>query len=133
MPGYFDSDKGFKRNKKRRRNHNVPVDLSIEPGKSKEPPKPWIKCEMCLLYGNKGSLPRGRLREPIWRKRHTTLEGQCFCCKMPITCFDFVCGHIASKHDGGCNHVLNLEPICVSCNTDMETQNLNNYIEDISN
>jgi hypothetical protein len=124
MPGYFDPSKS---SKKRRRNHDEPT----KPNEIKE--KKWIKCEMCVTYGNKGSLPRGRLREPIWRKRHVTLEGQCFCCKLPITCFDFVCGHIVSKHDGGCNHVLNLEPICISCNTDMETQNLNEYIEDISN
>ncbi len=42
---------------------------------------------------------------------------------------NFVCGHIIAEANGGELKLDNLKPICVSCNSSMGVQNMNEYIQ----
>lgn len=68
------------------------------------------------------------VRERVWEKRNGKLmTGDCFTCNKSIKFTNFHCGHITSVKNGGGNSIENLEPICVNCNLDMGTMNLNDY------
>jgi 5-methylcytosine-specific restriction endonuclease McrA len=41
----------------------------------------------------------------------------------------FECGHVISEFNGGTNKLNNLKPICVSCNSSMGTQNMDEFIK----
>lgn len=69
-----------------------------------------------------------RLRTQVWKKRNPiSTSGKCYVCNEDITYDDFNCGHIISVHHGGGTILSNLEPICGSCNRDMNIMNLNDY------
>ena len=56
---------------------------------------------------------------------------KCPCCKLTdITQLNFSCGHIKAEANGGILHVLNLRPVCVSCNSSMGTKNMNEFISE---
>ena len=56
---------------------------------------------------------------------------KCPCCKLTdITQLNFSCGHINAEANGGSLHVLNLRPICGSCNSSMGTKNMNEFIRE---
>ena len=56
---------------------------------------------------------------------------KCPCCKLTdITQLNFSCGHIVAEANGGSLHVLNLRPVCVSCNSSMGTKNMNEFISE---
>ena len=67
------------------------------------------------------------IRFQTWRKHFITMDGYCIVCTSPISADNFTCGHIVSKYRGGTLNINNLEPICVSCNSSMKTQNLYEY------
>lgn len=67
-------------------------------------------------------------REKVWSKRCGNLmTGECFVCNREVKFSNFHCGHIISVKDGGTNVIENLEPVCVQCNLDMGSMNLNDY------
>ena len=56
------------------------------------------------------------------------------CCeKEPIKMFNFECGHVIAKANGGQMDIENLRPICGTCNKSMKTEHMsifkkkNNY------
>jgi len=56
---------------------------------------------------------------------------KCPCCKLTdITQLNFSCGHITAEANGGSLHLLNLRPICTSCNSSMGTKNMNEFIRE---
>ena len=72
------------------------------------------------------------LRAQVWNHWVGTQLGQtkCLCCNInEITQLNFACGHIVSEHNGGKLTITNLKPICTSCNSSMQTQNMNEFIK----
>ena len=54
----------------------------------------------------------------------------CLCCKkIKISQMNFDCGHIVSEYDGGKAILENLRPICRICNSSMQTENMNEFME----
>jgi hypothetical protein len=56
----------------------------------------------------------------------------CMCCeKVTIVRYDtkrgWTCGHIISVENGGWHDVMNLRPICGSCNSSMREENMYDY------
>lgn len=79
-------------------------------------------------YNKCNKIPK-KVRIDVWNKRFKGAEqGTCYCCHEAISCMSgFHCGHIVSVHDGGKNEVENLEVVCVTCNLEMGTMNMNQY------
>jgi len=69
------------------------------------------------------------LREKVWlRYMKNKTEGKCYCCRIkPIHFTDFEVGHNISKANGGSDNILNLRPICRSCNRGMGTKSIEWY------
>jgi 5-methylcytosine-specific restriction endonuclease McrA len=73
------------------------------------------------------------LKRNVWNKHIGENIGKhlCLCCKLTdITQMNFSCGHIISEHNGGELKLNNLKPICVSCNSSMGTNNMDEFIQD---
>ncbi len=72
------------------------------------------------------------LKRNVWNKwvGEDIGKTKCLCCKLTeITMLNFACGHITAEANGGELKLDNLKPICVSCNSSMGTQNMNDYIQ----
>jgi hypothetical protein len=55
---------------------------------------------------------------------------KCLCCNMvDIMQGSFECGHIISRSNGGDMSVTNLKPICKTCNSSMNTQNMDDFMK----
>ena len=55
---------------------------------------------------------------------------KCFCCRQKgITSRDFHAGHIQPERNGGKTTIINLRPICPSCNNSMGTINMKEFIK----
>jgi len=55
---------------------------------------------------------------------------KCFCCQnTDITPFEYVCGHVKPKSQGGEYTVENLKPICALCNGSMGVQNMFDFMK----
>ncbi len=71
------------------------------------------------------------LKRKVWAKWIGENIGKikCPCCKLTdITQMSFSCGHIIPESQGGQLTVDNLRPICTSCNSSMNTQNMHDFI-----
>lgn len=56
-------------------------------------------------------------------------DGVCWCCKAEnISVFNFHCGHVVSRKDGGECTVDNLRPICQACNMSMGAINMDLFM-----
>jgi hypothetical protein len=72
------------------------------------------------------------LKRSVWNKHIGEEIGKavCLCCKITcITQMSFSCGHVIAEYNGGELKLENLKPICVSCNSSMGTQNMNEFIK----
>ena len=72
------------------------------------------------------------LRRSVWNKYIGEEIGKtlCLCCKISdISQMTFSCGHVVSVYNGGDINLENLKPICVSCNSSMGTQNMDEFIQ----
>ena len=72
------------------------------------------------------------LKRNVWNKHIGDVIGKtlCLCCKITdITQMSFACGHIISEFNGGEIKLENLKPICVSCNSSIGTQNMDEFIQ----
>jgi 5-methylcytosine-specific restriction endonuclease McrA len=80
----------------------------------------------CLEMEHK-KIPK-KVRHDVWDKRFSNqTSGTCFCCESIVSIHEFHCGHIVSQHDHGTNTVDNLEVVCIKCNLDMSTMNMEQY------
>ena len=77
---------------------------------------------------NRKNIPKS-VRNQLWIKYNiNSINGKCPCGKN-ISMDQFVAGHIIAVVNGGKDNILNLYPICNSCNTSMGTQNLIQYFK----
>jgi 5-methylcytosine-specific restriction endonuclease McrA len=53
--------------------------------------------------------------------------GHCYVCNCEIDIEFFEVGHVVPACVGGGENVLNLEPVCRSCNSDMGSMHLEDY------
>lgn len=68
------------------------------------------------------------IRSNVWRRYWgSNMEGYCWVCGRSIQVEMFECGHIISAANKGGDDVLNLVPICGSCNKGMGKENLLDY------
>jgi hypothetical protein len=81
------------------------------------------------------------LRRKVWSSYigNLTLEngnvlfnGKCYCCKELVSYDDFECGHVEPVTRGGKTELENLRPICRSCNRDMGTMNLEEFVKELN-
>jgi hypothetical protein len=55
----------------------------------------------------------------------------CLCCKStPMTIYDYHCGHVIAKANGGHATIDNLRPICSTCNSSMGTANMKQFAKE---
>ena len=78
---------------------------------------------------SKQTIPPNKKSE-IWTTYVGNLhKSKCYCCgTIPIESTSFSAGHIHPESDGGSLNILNLRPICVSCNASMGTNNMFVYM-----
>lgn len=72
------------------------------------------------------------LKRMVWNKwiGEALGKSKCLCCKLTeITMLNFSCGHIIAEANGGELKLDNLKPICGSCNSSMNTCNMNDFIK----
>jgi len=85
----------------------------------------FIKMFSTQTLKNKKYIPKA-LRSKVWYTyNHNNL---CYCCEItPITPFNFECGHVDSKINGGLTTLQNLRPLCTLCNRSMSRKNLYDF------
>lgn len=78
------------------------------------------------------------LRKKVWSSyignlsnNEILFNGKCYCCKELVSYDDFECGHIEPVTRGGKTELENLRPICRSCNRDMGTMNLEEFVKEL--
>ena len=71
------------------------------------------------------------IRQTVWYAfMGNRMHGMCFCCNTtPISLSFFQVGHIEARSHGGPDHISNLRPICGSCNTEMGSTNMIEYMD----
>jgi hypothetical protein len=71
------------------------------------------------------------MKEQSWKKWYGgQTNPKCYCCKeKDISPFDNQMGHVISVDNKGPTEVLNLIPICVSCNSAMSSTNMDVFME----
>ena len=68
------------------------------------------------------------LREAVWRKDYSTIDGKCWVCNQNIiSMMNFECGHIKSVKRGGSTTLDNLKAICGPCNKSMGVKDMLHY------
>lgn len=77
------------------------------------------------LGSMKGRYIGHELRKAVWGS--SLCEGKCYCCDAAISVTRFECGHVIPYSAGGSTTLENLKPICIDCNRDMGTRNLEFY------
>ena len=73
------------------------------------------------------------LKRKVWAKHigEDIGKAKCTCCKLSdISQMGFHCGHIVAHENGGKNTLLNLKPICQSCNSSMGPKNMDQFIKE---
>jgi len=80
------------------------------------------------------NLPKKRkllkmFRMMVWKHYigFQTAESSCWCCKSYITAFDFNCGHVVSRANGGKDCITNLRPICYMCKSSLGSMNMTEF------
>jgi hypothetical protein len=72
-------------------------------------------------------IPRS-LRDRLWRNNFdNNPDGKCYVCEGSITYINFHAGHVISIKNGGDHNIHNLRVICQSCNSSMNSQNLEEF------
>jgi hypothetical protein len=71
------------------------------------------------------------LRKAVWKRYFKDSDnGLCVCCNtQEINIYRFDCGHVISEKNGGPAEILNLRPICQTCNSSMRTENMDDFIK----
>lgn len=101
----------------------------VTPEKSK--PKVTSDAENSCNKKKKKPIPVA-LKRMVWNKwiGEALGKSKCLCCKLTeITMLNFSCGHIIAEANGGELKLDNLKPICGSCNSSMNTCNMNDFIK----
>lgn len=70
-----------------------------------------------------------KIRGLTWKEHFgDSMRGACFCCKKTLEALDeWHAGHIVSHANGGKDTVVNLRPVCISCNLSMGTENMDDF------
>jgi len=71
-------------------------------------------------------------RRQVWETyMGNVAKGDCYCCNITEINLggNFECGHVQSIFEGGSDELINLRPICSSCNKSMGTENLYKYMK----
>jgi hypothetical protein len=85
---------------------------------------------------NQQSTPRHKLkphkRLQVWKTyMGNCMEASCVCCKTrPINVFDFHCGHVIARANGGTLELSNLRPICSICNQSMNIMDMREFAKE---
>ena len=71
------------------------------------------------------------IRKEVWETYIGNLmKTKCpVCNNTEIDTFQFECGHVVSKNDGGGYEIANLRPICAICNKSMQTHNMIEWVK----
>ena len=71
------------------------------------------------------------IKEKVWCEWKGNIhKAMCHCCRLKeITSCSFHSGHIISESQGGEITVENLRPICQSCNSSMNKENMREYMK----
>ena len=115
----------FKHKKKCSLNNVTKIHYQVQECKTYETPEKNDKPKKKLIPLS--------LKRTVWNKYIGITIGQtvCLCCKLTdISQMSFACGHIISEYNGGEIKLDNLKPICMSCNSSMGTQNMDDFIEE---
>jgi len=69
------------------------------------------------------------VKEAVWSRYAgmNRIFAKCYVCRKPIHFTDFEVGHNKAVARGGTNAILNLRPICRSCNNSMKTTSIEAY------
>ena len=86
---------------------------------------------MELANNDKNKIPK-TIRNQIWNlyigEKYKNL---CFAgCNTEINVFNFECGHVESKSNGGCSNIYNLRPICSTCNRSIGIKNMVEFMKE---
>lgn len=78
----------------------------------------------------KGSIPAA-VRNAVWLNTNgRVFDAKCACCKLEnISVFNYHCGHIKSRANGGDTSISNLLPICQTCNTSMGSIDMDEFMK----
>lgn len=71
------------------------------------------------------------IKENVWSEWKGNIhKAMCHCCRLKeITASSFHAGHIISESEGGEITIENLRPICQSCNSSMNKENMREYMK----
>jgi hypothetical protein len=97
------------------------VDRVIDVARGKSPASLQHVCSGRRIRPDKA------LRKKVWGQ--PLLEGACHACGATISFTDFECGHIIAVAHGGETVLSNLAPVCRTCNQDMGTMHMQEWIE----
>lgn len=68
------------------------------------------------------------LRIKVWTSEfQEESQGKCVVCSSKISLYNFDCGHVISRKNGGLTNISNLKPICRVCNLSMSAQDMNEF------
>lgn len=70
------------------------------------------------------------VRNAVWIEHcGRVFDAKCLCCGLEnISVFNYHCGHVLSRKNGGLATTDNLRPICASCNTSMGSTQMDQFI-----
>jgi len=69
-----------------------------------------------------------KLRDEVWKKYNgKNFSSTCYACNNILDCDSFECGHVIPESKGGETTILNLRPICTSCNRSCGITNLDEF------
>lgn len=86
-----------------------------------------LKSENKMSNGKKLKIPK-KLRVECWRRYNgDNLYGKCYACEQFLEFTSFHAGHVVSEYDGGMINIVNLRPICLSCNSSSGVMNLDEF------
>jgi hypothetical protein len=96
----------------------------------------YLTCGKCAKKSDKKCLNRSnrnKKRYLVWlRTNGATYQEACFCCRttlLKLISDTWEAGHVQSHSQGGSNDLVNLRPICMPCNSEMATQNMDAFIK----
>jgi len=70
------------------------------------------------------------IKKLVWNINNGDVEeSKCTCCKSYITRTSFNCGHVIAESNGGKTIVSNLAPLCQTCNSNMGTTNMKEFMD----
>jgi HNH endonuclease len=81
-----------------------------------------------VVLSRRKSLPKAT-RLAVWNRffGERVGVGTCQCCKREVTQQSFECGHVVAACNGGSDEVVNLRPLCRTCNRSMGASHMDDF------